>query len=134
MKRGFLIIDFGSQFTQLIARRFRELGFYSEILSYKTPIEIIKSKNPYGIVLSGGPNSVYEESSPRRSVQELIDVAPVLGVCYGMQLLAHDLGGKVEKATHREYGLMPIHWETQWGEIPSEQKCWMSHRSVSRPI
>lgn len=134
MKRGFLIVDFGSQFTQLIARRFRELGYYSEILSYKTPTAELKAKNPYGIVLSGGPNSVYEEASPRRPVRELIEIAPVLGVCYGMQLLAHDLGGEVEKATHREYGLMTVNWENQWGQVPRAQNCWMSHGDVVKKV
>lgn len=134
MKRGFLIVDFGSQFTQLIARRFRELGYYSEILSYKTPTEQIKAMNPYGIVLSGGPNSVYEETSPRRAVKELVDIAPVLGVCYGMQLIAFDLGGQVEKATHREYGLMPVHWESSWGAVPREQNCWMSHGDIVKAV
>jgi GMP synthase (glutamine-hydrolysing) len=134
MKRGFLIIDFGSQFTQLIARRFRELGYYSEILSYKTPTAEIKAKNPYGIVLSGGPNSVSEETSPRRPVRELVEIAPVLGVCYGMQLIAFDLGGQVEKATHREYGLMPVHWESSWGAVPREQSCWMSHGDIVKAV
>jgi GMP synthase (glutamine-hydrolysing) len=134
MRRGFIIIDFGSQFTQLIARRYRELGFYSEIVSYLTPTSDIKAKNPYGIVLSGGPNSVYEPNSPRRSVRELIEIAPVLGVCYGMQLLAHDLGGQVEKATHREYGLMPVTWETLWGSTPKEQQCWMSHGDIVKSV
>jgi GMP synthase (glutamine-hydrolysing) len=138
MKRGFLIIDFGSQFTQLIARRFRELGYYSEILSYQTPTAEIKARNPYGIVLSGGPNSVYGENSPRRPVRELIEIAPVLGVCYGMQLLAYDLGGEVERATHREYGLMPVVWENPWGkqsfQLPKEQQCWMSHGDIVKSV
>lgn len=139
MRKGFLIIDFGSQFTQLIARRFRELGFYSEILSYKTSVEEIRNKNPYGIVLSGGPNSVYEESSPRRSVRELVEIAPVLGVCYGMQLLAYDLGGVVEKSSHREYGLMTVNWKSQWGLVVQDmalhqQQCWMSHGDIVKEV
>ncbi|HRO68188.1 MAG TPA: GMP synthase (glutamine-hydrolyzing), partial [Pseudobdellovibrionaceae bacterium] len=85
-------MDFGSQVTMLIARRLRELGFYSEIHSHSLSLDEIKKKNPYGIILSGGPNSVYESSSPRRSVKELMDVAPLLGICYGMQLMVHDLG------------------------------------------
>lgn len=134
MKRGFVIIDFGSQLTQLIARRLREIGYYSEIVSYKVSLEELKSKAPYGLILSGGPNSVYEESSPRRPVRDFIEVAPVLGVCYGMQLLAFDLGGKVERATHREYGLMPINWQTQWGKVPPHQKCWMSHGDIVKEV
>lgn len=135
MKKGFIVIDFGSQFTQLIARRIRDLGFYSEIVSYKTPTAEIKSKNPYGIILSGGPNSVYGEGAPRRAVRELMEIAPLLGVCYGMQLLSLDLGGEVEKATHREYGLMPITWKSHWSSsIPQEQKCWMSHGDIVKSV
>jgi GMP synthase (glutamine-hydrolysing) len=127
-QRGFIILDFGSQLTQLIARRLRELGYYSEILSFKTPTAEIRERNPYGIILSGGPNSVYEENSPHRSVRELMDIAPILGICYGMQLIAHDLGGKVERATHREYGLNKVNWKkTLSGRVPAQQTVWMSH-------
>mgnify|MGYP003348130204 CR=1 FL=1 len=77
MKNGFLILDFGSQVTMLIARRLREMGFYSEIKGYNEPIEKIREFNPDGIILSGGPNSVYDELSPKRDVAELIQVAPV---------------------------------------------------------
>lgn len=128
--RGFIILDFGSQFTQLIARRLREFGYYSEIHSYKYATEEIRKKNPFGIILSGGPNSVYEENSPRRDVQELHQVAPVMGVCYGMQLMAHQLGGKVQKSTHREYGLQVVNWKTPLSRIPQKQNAWMSHGDV----
>lgn len=135
--RGFLILDFGSQLTQLIARRFRELGFYSQIYSYDLDIEKIKQFNPYGIVLSGGPNSVYEEKSPHRDIQELQAIAPLLGICYGMQLICQNLGGQVTRGIQREYGLNYIHWQdSQEGifssefEFPKKQKVWMSHGDV----
>ena len=83
MKRGFLIFDFGSQYTWLIARAFREMAFYSEVLPYDEPLENLRQKNPLGIVISGGPSSVLEDSAPLRSVEELLSVAPVLAVCYG---------------------------------------------------
>lgn len=128
--RGFVILDFGSQFTQLIARRLRELGYYSEIHSYLYPTEEIRRKNPYGIILSGGPNSVYEEGSPQRDVSELRNISPLLGVCYGMQLLTHQLGGKVTKADHREYGLNYVTWSSPVKGVPEKQKVWMSHGDV----
>lgn len=132
--RGFIILDFGSQFTQLIARRLRELGFYSEIHSYKYATEEIRKKNPYGIILSGGPNSVYEEGSPRRDVSELRNISPLLGVCYGMQLLTHQLGGKVTRAEHREYGLNYVTWTSVLPGIPQKQKVWMSHGDVVEKV
>lgn len=130
MVRGFIILDFGSQFTQLIARRLRELGFYSEIHSYKMSADEIRKKNPYGIILSGGPNSVYEAGSPQREIQELRNISPVMGVCYGMQLLTHTLGGKVAKASHREYGLNYVTWSSPIPGVPQKQKVWMSHGDV----
>jgi len=128
--RGFIILDFGSQFTQLIARRLREMGFYSEIHSYKLPTEEIRKKNPYGIILSGGPNSVYEEGSPQRDVKELRNISPLLGVCYGMQLLTLQLGGVVTRAHHREYGMNYVTWKKAIGTLPLRQKVWMSHGDV----
>src|SRR5512144_1381969 len=99
-----LILDFGSQYTQLIARRLRELGVYCEIHPCTLPAEKVRAFAPKGIVLSGGPASVLAEGSPRadRIVFEL--GVPVLGICYGLQLMAHELGGKVAGAAHREYG------------------------------
>lgn len=135
----FLILDFGSQVTMLIARRLRDLGFYSEICAYSESLEIIKNFNPAGIILSGGPNSVYDEKSPKRDVQELLDIAPVLGICYGMQLLAHQLGGEVVSGTTKEYGLTEIQWAVEahknlkfsW---PAKHKIWMSHGDVVSKI
>lgn len=128
--RGFIILDFGSQFTQLIARRLRELGFYSEIHAYSYSTEEIRKKNPYGIILSGGPNSVYEKGSPQRDISELRNISPLMAVCYGMQLLAHQLGGKVAKAEHREYGLNYVTWTSVLPGVPEKQKVWMSHGDV----
>ncbi len=128
--RGFVILDFGSQYTQLIARRLRELGHYSEILPPLTAVAELQKKNPYGLILSGGPNSVYEEASPRRSVRELAEIAPILGVCYGMQLIAHELGGHVKKGTSREYGPETVEWLDPVVGVPQTQNVWMSHGDV----
>ena len=99
-----IVIDFGGQYNQLVARRVRECSVYCEIYSYKTDIEQIKAMNPKGIILTGGPNSCYEENSPTYT-KELFGLGiPVLGLCYGAQLMMHILGGKVEKAPVREYG------------------------------
>lgn len=127
---GFLILDFGSQLTQLIARRLRELGYYSEILPFNYSIDKIKAAKPYGIILSGGPSSVYEEGAPIRDLSELLPVSPILGICYGMQLITAQLGGKVEKATTREYGFNTVNWSEKLGPWPEEQKVWMSHGDV----
>ena len=99
-----LVIDFGGQYNQLVARRVRECNVYCEIYSYKTPLEKIKAMNPKGIILTGGPNSVYEEGAPS-CTKDLFEIGvPILGLCYGAQLIQHVLGGKVEKAIVREYG------------------------------
>lgn len=134
-KDGFLILDFGSQVTQLIARRFREMGYFSEIKSYATSIDEIKKKKYDGIILSGGPHSVYEKGSPTRSIRDIIELAPVMGICYGMQLICHTMGGKVESAKHREYGFKTV----KWAKSPFEngdliQNVWMSHGDVVTQI
>ena len=99
-----LILDYGSQYSQLIARRVRELGVYSELQPYSTPIENIRALNPQGIILSGGPHSIYDRGSPV-SAAELFDLGvPILGICYGLQLIAYQLGGEVDRAARREYG------------------------------
>src|SRR6185312_8537123 len=104
VENGVVILDFGSQYTQLIARRCRELGMYSELMLYNTKAEEIAKRKPSAIILSGGPSSVDDPDAPNRDVKELLRIAPILGICYGMQLLAHELGGKVERANKREYG------------------------------
>jgi GMP synthase (glutamine-hydrolysing) len=99
-----LVLDFGSQYTQLIARRLRELSVYSEIWPPTTPIEKLRARRPVGIILSGGPKSVSEEGAPKCDPAVFDVGTPVLGICYGMQLMAHTLGGRVEPAPQREYG------------------------------
>ncbi len=103
MASRILILDFGSQFTQLIARRVREAGVYSEIHPPSRSLEWIRDWKPTGIILSGGPNSVYDDGAPTVPL-EILDVAPTLGVCYGMNLIVHLMGGEIAPAHRREYG------------------------------
>ncbi|ANE43291.1 glutamine-hydrolyzing GMP synthase [Deinococcus puniceus] len=124
-----VILDFGSQFTRLIARRFRELGAYSVILPGTASLERIAQENPQGIVLSGGPSSVYDEAAPRPAAGVLDLPVPILGVCYGMQFLAQQAGGTVARAGRREYGKADL---TRYGGqlfegIVGEFVAWMSH-------
>ena len=130
LQEKILILDFGSQYTQLIARRVRELNVYCEIYSYKTPLEQIKAMNPKGIILTGGPNSCYEEGSPT-CTKELFELGvPVLGLCYGAQLMQHVLGGKVEKAPVREYGKTETFVDKSsalFGDVSEKTIVWMSH-------
>ena len=127
-----LILDFGSQYTQLIARRVREQGVYCEIVPFHLALDGILAKNAKGVILSGGPNSVYEEDAPQISGEfyEKIN-APVLGICYGMQLLAKDLGGTVSPSDRREYGgakLRRLSGKTELFEgLPEILDVWMSH-------
>src|SRR6202007_1630826 len=101
---GIVVLDFGGQYTQLIARRIREQQVFSAILPCTTSIEEIQKLKPAGIVLSGGPSSVYDADAPKCDPQVLALGIPVLGICYGMQWITHTLGGKVEGAERREYG------------------------------
>ena len=127
-----LILDFGSQYTQLIARRVRELGVYCEIHPFHLSSEEILRKNPKGVILSGGPSSVTDADAPRVS-PEFYETAeaPILGICYGMQLIAADLGGAIEPAFQREYGrakLKVLSGTTKiFNELPFELDVWMSH-------
>ena len=103
-----LILDFGGQYNQLIARRVRECNVYSEVVPYNISIEKIKEKNPKGIIFTGGPASVYGEDSPK-CTKELFELGiPILGICYGMQLMTHTLGGNVARADKREYGTTDV--------------------------
>ncbi|MBL7962091.1 glutamine-hydrolyzing GMP synthase, partial [bacterium] len=125
-----IILDFGSQFTQLIARRIRELKVYCEIHPFNTSVEKIRSLKPFGIILSGGPSSVYDDKAPLpdRALFEL--GLPVLGICYGMQVMAHYLGGAVDKAAHREYGRAEIrisNHEDLFNGFPLSTAVWQSH-------
>ena len=125
-----IVIDFGGQYNQLVARRVRECNVYCEIYSYKTDIEKIKSMNPKGIILTGGPNSCYEADSPTYT-KELFELGiPVLGLCYGAQLMQHILGGKVERAEVREYGKTEVFVENSsklFHNVSPSTICWMSH-------
>jgi GMP synthase (glutamine-hydrolysing) len=126
-----IVLDFGGQYNQLVARRVRECNVYCEIYSYKTDIEKIKAMNPKGIILTGGPNSCYEADSPTYS-EELFKLGiPVLGLCYGAQLMMHVLGGKVERAEVREYGKTEVLIDKQdskvFENVSPSTICWMSH-------
>jgi GMP synthase (glutamine-hydrolysing) len=127
-----IILDFGSQYTQLIARRVREAKVYCEILPYNASAETILGRRPKGLILSGGPSSVYEADAPRPSL-ELIEAArcPVLGICYGLQVLAADMGGEVEPSQSREYGYARLYITEPesplFQGLPREMDVWMSH-------
>lgn len=124
-----IVLDFGGQYNQLITRRIRDLGVYSELLPYSTPIEKIKELNPIGIVLTGGPNSVFEENALLLD-KEIINLnIPIFGICYGCQLLAFLNGGKVEKANKKEYGRIAINYSDSliFSDIQKQNVCWMSH-------
>lgn len=125
-----LVMDFGGQYSQLIARRVRDLNVYCEIKSYRTPAEKIAACGYKGIIFSGGPNSVYADRAPCCDKKVLELGIPVLGICYGAQLMAKLLGGDVAKSDLREYGKTPV--KTQAGtdlfsDMPEKSVCWMSH-------
>lgn len=132
-KNGIAVIDYGSQYTQLIARRIREEGVFSVIYNYANAIERIKEIEPKGIILSGGPSSVYEPKAPNLD-KLLINIGvPILGICYGMQLLAHTLGGKVIKGEKREYGHCKVKRKSIskiLNGLPKEYTVWMSHGDI----
>lgn len=125
-----IVLDFGSQYNQLITRRIREFGVYSELHAHTITAEELKAMNATGIIFSGGPNSVYDENAFHID-EEIFNLGlPILGICYGMQLMTHALGGKVEKAAHREYGkaeIQVMNDNALFGELPKEQVVWMSH-------
>ena len=125
-----LVLDFGGQYNQLIARRVRDLGVYAEVKPYSTPIETIKAQGYIGIIFTGGPNSVYEEKSPKYSYEIFGLGIPVLGICYGAQLMAHLLGGEVKAAPVREYGKTEIvvdRTSPLFAEVADNTVVWMSH-------
>ncbi|KEI02549.1 glutamine-hydrolyzing GMP synthase [Clostridium botulinum] len=125
-----LVVDFGGQYNQLIARRVREHNVYCEIIPYTTSIEDIKKKNPKAIIFTGGPNSVYGEGAPRIEKQIFDLEIPVLGICYGHQLTAYTLGGKVESPDIREYGKTEVKIDNKsplFDGIKEEDQSWMSH-------
>jgi GMP synthase (glutamine-hydrolysing) len=126
-----VVLDFGSQYTQLIARRLRELSVYSEILPFDTPIEVIRAKQPAGVILSGGPKSVSEPGAPKCDPAVLDVSVPVLGICYGMQLMTETLGGGVASAPQREFGHATIRVDSAdaalFRGVPEELRVWASH-------
>ena len=128
-----LVLDFGGQYSQLIARRIRECGVFSELLPHDVPLDEIRRRAPRALVLSGGPASVYSPDAPALRGELLELGIPVLGICYGMQLMMHELGGRVEEAEAGEFGRTSLsvgdHGRLLAG-LPDEQQCWMSHRDT----
>ena len=126
-----LILDFGSQFTQLIARRLRELSVYCEILPFHTPVDVLRARQPVGVILSGGPKSVSESGAPKSDPAVLQMGTPVLGICYGMQLMTDTLGGRVAPASHREFGHAMVQISDAgarlFSGIAGELRVWASH-------
>ncbi len=128
MTNAIIVLDFGSQYTQLIARRVRELSVYSELLPWDAEPGKVLSLQPAGFILSGGPSSVYEINSPQLPQYVINSGLPVLGICYGMQALTHALGGKVASSAKREYGNAAIQVETCNPLLPKgSRQVWMSH-------
>jgi GMP synthase (glutamine-hydrolysing) len=128
-----VVLDYGGQYSQLIARRVRDCGVFSELLSHDVPLEELARRKPSGIILSGGPASVYEPGAPPLEPGLLELGVPVLGICYGMQLLVHALGGRVEQAEVGEFGRSDLHVSNPGvllRGMPREQTCWMSHRDA----
>jgi GMP synthase (glutamine-hydrolysing) len=125
-----IVLDFGSQYTQLIARRLRELSVYSEILPFNTPLATVKARRPVGVILSGGPRSVSEAGAPRVDPGVLTLGVPTLGICYGMQLLTDTLGGKVSPAASREFGHASVQVDQAsplFASLPADVRVWASH-------
>src|SRR4051794_39837601 len=128
-----LVLDFGGQYSQLIARRVRECGVFSELLPHTVGVDEIRRREPRGLILSGGPASVYAEGAPKLR-SELLELGiPVLGICYGMQAMVLELGGRVEGASVGEFGRSRLQ-VTEHGRLlaglPDDQSCWMSHRDT----
>jgi GMP synthase (glutamine-hydrolysing) len=128
-----LVLDFGGQYSQLIARRVRECGVFSELLPHTVPLEEIRRREPRGLILSGGPASVYADGAPKLRPELLELGIPVLGICYGMQAMVLELGGRVEGASVGEFGRSRLQ-VTEHGRLlaglPDDQSCWMSHRDT----
>ena len=129
-----LVVDFGGQYNQLVARRVRECNVYCEIVSYRVGLDAIRAQNPKGIIFTGGPNSVYVDGAPTID-PAIFDLGiPVLGLCYGFQLMTHLLGGHVCKAPEREYGKTLVHVDTKskvFENVNPETICWMSHNDYA---
>ncbi|GMK39471.1 GMP synthase [glutamine-hydrolyzing] [Paenibacillus sp. CCS19] len=128
-----VVLDFGGQYNQLIARRIRDLGVYSELLPYNTSAEKLRAINPKGIVFSGGPASVYEENSPLVDPEVYNLGVPIFGICYGMQMMSHQLEGKVQRAGKREYGKAEVDFVSDFAltsGLDAKQTVWMSHSDL----
>jgi GMP synthase (glutamine-hydrolysing) len=128
-----VVLDYGGQYSQLIARRIRDCGVFSELLPHSVPLEEVARRKPRAIVLSGGPASVYAPGAPKLDLGLLELGVPVMGICYGMQLLVHELGGRVEQAEVGEFGRSELTVSEQGrllAGLPKEQTCWMSHRDT----
>src|SRR5438045_5676509 len=135
-ERPVLVIDLGGQYSQLIARRVRECRVYSELVGHAVTPQEVRARNPLALVLSGGPASVYAEGAPRIDPRLYELGVPTLGICYGMQLMARDLGGRVERTGVSEFGKtqVRVHEGALFAGLPEEQTTWMSHRdSVTAP-
>jgi GMP synthase (glutamine-hydrolysing) len=133
VEQEIVVLDYGGQYSQLIARRVRDCGVFSELLPHHVPVEEIAARKPRGIILSGGPASVYADGAPALDLGLLELGVPVMGICYGMQLLVHTLGGRVEQAEVGEFGrseLQVIEPGVLMRGLPREQTCWMSHRDT----
>src|SRR5215203_5835310 len=131
MNEQIVILDFGSQYTQVIARRIRECSVYSTILRYDTPAKEIAALKPSGLILSGGPSSVYAKDAPLPDKAIFKLGVPVLGICFGIQVLAHFMGGKVEKGEKREYGKGTLRVKDSFcplfANLPESLQVWNSH-------
>src|SRR5580704_8304792 len=134
---GIVVLDFGGQFTQLIARRIREQQVFSAILPCTATIAQIRKYEPVGVVLSGGPNSVYDPDAPHCDPDVLSLGVPVLGICYGLQWMMHTLGGRVERAERREYGraeLLIKNGSLLFSGVPQKLRIWNSHGDHVRAL
>src|SRR5919107_2524757 len=129
-----VVLDYGGQYSQLIARRVRECGVFSELLPHHVGVDEVRRRRPRGLILSGGPASVYAEGAPRLDPELLELGIPVLGICYGMQALVLTLGGRVEGAEVGEFGRSKLTVRDGGGRLlagtPEDQACWMSHRDT----
>lgn len=129
--QSIMVIDFGGQYNQLIARRVRDLNVYAEVVPYTSAIEKIEEKRPAGIIFTGGPNSVYDPASPVADMRLYELGIPVMGICYGAQLMAHQLGGSVKSADVSEYGRTMLHVKNTdsllMEDVSRDNIVWMSH-------
>src|SRR5215216_7077107 len=134
--RPVLVVDLGGQYSQLIARRVRECRVFSELVPHTVTPEQVRARNPHALILSGGPASVYAEGAPRVDPALFSLGVPTLGICYGMQLMALELGGRVDRTGQSEFGRAELraHESTLFRDLPPTQTVWMSHRdSVVAP-